>query len=279
MHPLITELGLDGEAKLLHERRGTTFFKVGGTALKITDGLMAGREGQVLAALGADHYLAHGDHGQGTWLAMRWIDGTSLWDALEPAHRSNGTPAVRRSILTAAAEAADALAALHAAGWTHGDLQPDHIVFEGSATRIIDLACAQGPVPVPFYVHRGGMTHTTAPEIATLILDTTDHITTTPEADVWSLAASLFWAWTRTPPTDYRDPKNRRPDLLADIAANRRHDLAAVRPWPFPAFEGALRAGLDPNPGQRSTAETMARRVRTALTDPAGSAPRPDFNP
>ncbi|MFI9366940.1 hypothetical protein ACIG5E_38800 [Kitasatospora sp. NPDC053057] len=192
MHPLITELGLDGDPKLLHERRGTTFFKVGDTALKITDGLMAGREGQVVAALGADHYLAHGDHEQGTWLAMRWIDGTSLWDALEPAHRGGGTPAARRLILTAAAEAAEALADLHAAGWTHGDLQPDHVVFEDGAVRIIDLACAQGPVPVPFYVHRGGLAHTTAPEIAALILHTTDHIATTHEADVWSLAASLF---------------------------------------------------------------------------------------
>ncbi|MER7703922.1 hypothetical protein ABTX81_13585 [Kitasatospora sp. NPDC097605] len=265
MHPLITKLGLDGDPKLLHERRGTTFFKVGDTSLKITSGIMAGREGEVLAALGADHYRAHGQYGDGTWLTMRWIDGTSLWDALEPAHRGNDTPATRRSILTAAAEAAEALADLHAAGWTHGDLQPDHIVFDGQAVRIIDLACAQGPVPVPFYAHRGGMTHTTAPEVATLILDTTDHITTTPEADVWSLAASLFWAWTRTPPTDYRDPQNHRPDLLADIAVGRRHDLAAVQPWPFPTFEDALRAGLAHESGQRPTAKALARLLRSVL--------------
>ncbi|MFF2146032.1 hypothetical protein [Kitasatospora sp. NPDC058190] len=97
MHPLITELDLDGDPKLLHERRGTTFIKVGDTALKITDGLMAGREGQVLSALGADHYLAHGRYGDGTWLTMRWIDGTSLWDVLEPAHRGDDTPTTRRS--------------------------------------------------------------------------------------------------------------------------------------------------------------------------------------
>ncbi|MFD8085213.1 lipopolysaccharide kinase InaA family protein [Kitasatospora sp. NPDC059722] len=269
MHPPITELGLDGDPKLLHERRGTIFFKVGDTALKITDGLMAGREGQVLEALGADHYRAHGQYGEGTWLAMRWIDGTSLWDALEPAHRSNDTPATRRSILTAAAQAAEVLADLHAAGWTHGDLQPDHIVFEVDAVRIIDLACAQGPVPMPFYVHRGGRAHTTAPETVALILDTTEHIATTTGADVWSLAASLFWAWTRTPPTDYRDPQARRPDLLADIAAGRSHDIAALRPWPFPAFENALLAGLAHDPGLRPSAHSLARSLRAALTEAA----------
>ncbi|MEV0535489.1 hypothetical protein [Kitasatospora sp. NPDC050463] len=269
MHPLITELGLDGDPKLLHERRGTTFFKIGDTALKITDGLMGGREGEVLAALGADHYRAHGQHGGGSWLAMRWIDGTSLWDALEPAHRGHDTPAGRRAILTAAAEAAEALAELHAAGWTHGDLQPDHVVFEDQAVRIIDLACAQGPVAVPFYVHRGGLAHTTAPETAALILDSTDHITTTPEADVWSLAASLFWSWTRLPPTDYRDPQARRPELLADTAAGRHRDLAAARPWPFPAFEQAIRTALAHDPRQRPSADTLARLLRAALADPA----------
>ncbi|MGW2376611.1 protein kinase domain-containing protein [Kitasatospora sp. NPDC001683] len=267
MHPLITELGLDGDPKLLHERRGTTFFKVGDTALKITDGLMAGREGEVLAVLRADHYIAHGTHGthgQGTWLTMRWIDGTSLWDTLEPAHRGDDTPAIRRSILTAAAEAAEALADLHAAGWTHGDLQPDHVVFEHDAVRIIDLACAQGPVALPFYVHRGGLAHTTAPEIATLILDTTDHITTTPEADVWSLAASLFWSWTRTPPTDYRDPDSGRSELLADIAACRPRELAAVRPWSFPHFEDAVLAGLTHDPERRPSAAVLAQSFRSA---------------
>ncbi|MEV7928546.1 hypothetical protein [Kitasatospora sp. NPDC088779] len=264
MHPLITELGLDGDPKLLHERRGTTFFKVGDTALKITDGLMAGREGEVLAALGADHYRAHGRCGDGTWLAMRWIDGTSLWDAMEPAHRGDDTPAARRSILTAAAEAAEALADLHTAGWTHGDLQPDHVVFEDDAVRIIDLACAQGPVPVPFYVHRGGMTHTTAPEVAALVIGSTEHIATTPEADVWSLVASLFWSWTRTPPTDYRDPDSSRAELLADIAAGHPRDLTASRPWPFPQFEDALLAGLAHDPGQRPAAEALAKNLRSA---------------
>ncbi|MFJ2579814.1 hypothetical protein [Kitasatospora aureofaciens] len=261
MHPLITELGLDGEPKLLHERRGTTFFKVGDTALKITDGLMAGREGDVLAALGADHYRAHGTHGQGTWLTMRWIDGTSLWDALEPARRGD-SPASRRAVLTLAADAADALAKLHAAGWTHGDLQPDHFVYEDHVMRIIDLACAQGPVPVPFYVHRGGMTHTTAPETAALVIGATEHIATTPEADVWSLAASLFWSWTRTPPTDYRDPDSSRAELLADIAAGSPRDIAAARPWPFPQFEGALLAGLAHDPERRPSAAALAQSLR-----------------
>ncbi|MFD9595600.1 phosphotransferase [Kitasatospora sp. NPDC059973] len=191
------------------------------------------------------------------------VRARGLWDALEAAHRSADTAAERRSILTTAAEAAEALAELHAAGWTHGDLQPDHVVFEDDAVRIIDLACAQGPVPMPFYVHRGGMTHTTAPEVAASVIGSTEHIATTPEADVWSLAASLFWSWTRTPPTDYRDPDSGRAELLADIATGRLRDLAAVRPWSFPPFEDAVLAGLAHDPARRPSAAVLARFLRS----------------
>lgn len=68
------------------------------------------------------------------------------------------------------AAAARELAGLHAAGWAHGDLQPDHVIYQGDQTHLIDLACAQGPADLPFYPHRGGLAHTTAPEIAEAVL-------------------------------------------------------------------------------------------------------------
>ncbi|MGW1989465.1 protein kinase domain-containing protein [Embleya sp. NPDC001921] len=265
MHPLITELGLDpAGAKLLHDRRGTTFFKVGDTALKITDGLMARREGEVLVALAADHYRAHGAYGEGSWLTMRWIDGISMWDALGPAAHGDDTDEARHLMLGFAADAANRLAELHAAGWAHGDLQPDHFVREGNRARIIDLACAQGPVPVPFYIHRGGLAHTTAPEIAALVIGSDEHIAVTPQADVWAFAASLIWSWTRTPPADYRSPEGGRAGFLADIAAGRLHDVAAIRPWAFPEFEGAVLAACATEPGERPSAAELSHALRSA---------------
>jgi hypothetical protein len=92
-------------------------------------------------------------------------------------------------MLALAVGAARELATLHAAGWSHGDLQPDHIIREGHTTQIIDLACVQGLADVPNYVHRGGLAHTTAPEIAEAILSSDDHVVVTPRADMWSLGA------------------------------------------------------------------------------------------
>jgi serine/threonine protein kinase len=255
---IITRLGLDDhDPKLLHDRRGTTFYKVGDTALKITSGLMAGREGEILSLLDAEFYRDHGWDETRSWLTLRWIDGTSLWDTFEPAYRGDDSATSRRRMLTLAADAATELAALHAAGWSHGDLQPDHIIREDGKTVIIDLACAQGPADVPFYPHRGGLAHTCAPEIAEAILTTDEHVSTTPEADVWSLGASLWWSWTRTTPITYDGPATKRAAQLASIAAIRR-TLATARPWPFPAFTDLVMACLAADPADRPTTRELA---------------------
>jgi serine/threonine protein kinase len=260
---IITHLGLaDHDPKLLHDRRGTTVYKIDGTVLKITSGLMAGREGAVLRLLGTGFYRDHGWEGTpGTddgrsWLTLRWIDGTTLWDALEPAHRGDDSPTSREQMLTLAGAAARRLADLHAAGWSHGDLQPDHVLYEGTVTHLIDLACAQGPADVPYYPHRGGLAHTTAPEVAEAILACDDHVAITPEADVWALGASLWWSWTRTTAITYDDPAPKRAAQMAAIAAVRRTPTSA-RPWTFPAFTDAVMACLSAEPADRPTAKEL----------------------
>jgi serine/threonine protein kinase len=235
---------------------------------------MAGREGEILRLLGTEFYRDHGwedddqtddrtDEGR-SWLMLRWIDGVTLWDALEPAHRGDDSLASRERMLAMSADAAIQLTELHAAGWAHGDLQPDHVLFEADVTHLIDLACGQGPAEasaaVPFYVHRGGLAHTTAPEIAEAILVSEEHVVATQQADLWSLGASLWWSWTRTPPISYSDPAAKRAGQLADIAALRRTPLAA-RPWPFPAFEEIVMACLAAEPGDRPTAKQLAAEL------------------
>jgi serine/threonine protein kinase len=252
----------EDEVKLLHDRRGTTFYRIDNTALKVTTGLMAAREGKIMRVLGTEFYRDHGWDEERSWLTLRWIDGTSLWDALEPAYRGDDSPASKQRMLALAAGAAHELAKLHAAGWAHGDLQPDHVILEDQLIQIIDLACAQGPADVPFYVHRGGLAHTTAPEVADLILSSEEHITLTPQADIWSLGASLWWAWTRTTPITYTDPAAGRSAQLKDIAAVRRPDPSAVRPWRFDEFEEVALACLATDPSHRPTAEQLATALR-----------------
>ncbi len=263
MDRIIARLGLaDHKLTVLHDRRGTTVYKIDNIALKITSGLMAAREGEILQLLGTEFYRDHGWDEQRSWLTLRWIEGTSLWTELERARRGDDSATMKERMLALTAGAAQELAKLHTAGWAHGDLQPDHVILEGESTQIIDLACAQGPADVPFYVHRGGLAHTTAPEVADLILSSEEHITLTPQADIWSLGASLWWAWTRTTPITYTDPAAGRMAQLKEIAAAGRLDPRTARPWPFTEFDETVMACLATDPRERPTAEHVAIAFR-----------------
>ncbi|MGW5695210.1 protein kinase domain-containing protein [Streptomyces asiaticus] len=215
-----------------------------------------------LAAIPSGYLVGAGHWEAGRWLAVTWAPGTPMWNALAPA-RHHGSPHTRRLLTVCARSMASAGAALHAAGWAHADIQPTNtLVTEDGTATLIDYALACGPVTpgrpdlethrVPY---RGALTHTTAPEIAQAVLDTSEseHIPVAAASDVWALGASLFWCWTGLRPVPYREPNGPRQERLRDIAAGITHDLALVRPWPFPAFEEALMACLHPDPHKRPT--------------------------
>ncbi|MFJ9684023.1 hypothetical protein ACIRP2_39450 [Streptomyces sp. NPDC101194] len=67
------------------------------------------------------------------------------------------------------------LALMHAAGWSHADVQPTNtLVTHDGHAAVIDYALACGPGDGRRVPYRGALTHTTAPEVATQILDTPD---------------------------------------------------------------------------------------------------------
>lgn len=103
------------------------------------------------------------------------------------------------------------------------------------------------------------------PETAAHLLATPDEqsIAIDEPAEVYALAAVLHLAWTGLPPTTYTHDHAPWPDKLKDIALGRHHDLAAIRPWPWPAFENVLRHALRREPEDRVPSMT---RFRDALS-------------
>ncbi|WP_229881620.1 protein kinase domain-containing protein [Streptomyces alanosinicus] len=197
----------------------------------------------------------------GRWLALRHIDGFSLWGACTPSREREGNTLPNRTLLLSIARSwATRLAGLHQAGWAHADVQPTNVLVTHSKTvEVIDYALCCGPDDDNRLPYRGALTHTTAPEIAALVLDTPDdvHVPAGPAADMWSLGASLFWCWTGHRPGVYAKTDERRKKLRA-LAARHLRDLASVRPWPFPDLEEMITACMAPDPEDRPTAEEMA---------------------
>ncbi len=280
-----------GGVELVADRRGSRVYRLqfptGDVAFKLashnTDGQgvreaehLARREAAVLTHLHdftPGYLIDSGDlDGGGSWLALRWLDGITVHRHFTPARHGDDSPARRDSILHAAVDIADRLAQFHALGWLHADLQPAHILLGPTTVHLIDFALAQGPHSLqPDVTYRGGMVHFTTPETAAHILATSDDqpITIDERAEVYALAAVLHLAWTGLPPTAYTHDQAPWRDKLKDVAQGRQHDPAAIRPWPWPAFENALRHALTPEPKDRIPSMT---RFRDALSSPNTSS-------
>lgn len=277
-----------GSIELVADRRGSRVYRLqfstSDVALKLAsrntddNGVreaehLARREAAVLDRLhdfAPGYLIDSGDlNGNGSWLALRWLGGSTVHRLFKPARHGDDSSARRESILQTAIDVADRLAQLHALGWLHADLQPAHILIAPTTVHLIDFALAQGPYPLPSEVtYRGGMVHFTAPETAAQILATPDDqsIAIEETAEVYALAAVLYLAWTGLPPTAYTHDQAPWRDKLKDIAHGRQRDPVTIRPWPWPAFENALRQALTPEPEDRIPSMTRFRDVLLSLS-------------
>lgn len=268
---------------LLSDRRGSRAWKAMGSrgtaALKANNPEAAsGRDKAAEMAQEDRHLLALADAGAlapayrvdagawegGRWLAVRWIEGTPLWNSMALARGPDGDRAlVRPWLLGIVRTWAGQLERLHTAGWAHADVQPTNalVTADGHAS-IFDFALSCGPETTARLPYRGALTHTTAPEVADALLTTTDdtHIQARPPADIWGLGASLFWCWTGHRPVPYADDTPRT-DKLRAIAAGKRLPLDDARPWSFPAFEEIITACMAPGADERPTAADLLTLV------------------
>ncbi|MDT0305776.1 protein kinase [Streptomyces sp. DSM 44917] len=241
-------------ARLVMNRRGSTVWKVTGEhgrhAVKLGypaavthqyTALAPAREAAILRLLGREGVHA-GEWERGTWSVQPWYEGESLWERWEP-HRS-GT--ARCDLDVDALRSAQALAALHAAGWVHGDVQPHHFLFGPDGVRLIDLGLARGgEVPAAYdFPHRGCLVHYESPEISRGVLETGTALPT-PASDVFGLGASLFMSATGLRAIDF-PPEAERPEQRRVIARGRHRDVDV--PGRLGPLVGAM---LSPDPADR----------------------------
>ena len=118
------------------------------------------------------------------WLATTFIDGPSL-DAWVTEHG----PLEPAAVLTLAAGLAEALASIHQAGLVHRDLKPGNVLLDDTGPHIIDFGVALLGDATRLTVSLVGTPAYMAPER----LRGEDG---TPEADVFSLGATLAYAAT-----------------------------------------------------------------------------------
>jgi len=158
------------------------------------DAERAGREARLAARLNHRH-VVHVfdlvDEDEGQWLVMEYVEGGTLSGMIAA---EGALSPDRASALVG--QAADALAAAHAAGIVHRDVKPSNIlVDDADEVKLSDFGIARAEADASL-TQTGLVTGSPAylsPEVAS------GHMATTA-SDVWSLGATLFHALSGHPP-------------------------------------------------------------------------------
>ncbi|MFF4504823.1 hypothetical protein [Streptomyces sp. NPDC001401] len=205
-------------------------------------------------------------HGRGegsAWLATPWLRGKSLWEAFYPVRERTG---VHVEALAAAVEACMAVAAVHQAQWVHGDLQPHHVILMPGGARLIDWSWGWSPesdLPAS-NAYNGCFVHLASYELIARAQSGQRPVLTSQPDEIWTLAASIWWAATNQWPRDYRslgiDPTAFTLIELRKVILRNRAPLGHIDHWP--QLEQVLRAVLESPAEARPDALALAQYLR-----------------
>jgi serine/threonine protein kinase len=238
------------------------------------DLLRAEREARLAARLNHPHVVAVFDlvdEDDAQWLVMEYVEGSTLAELV----RSSGALPVDQAAQLVV-QAAEALAAAHAAGIVHRDVKPSNILVtpEGQV-KLSDFGIARAEADASL-TQTGLVTGSPAyisPEVAS-------GRQATDLSDVWSLGATLFHALAGHPPYDIGDNVigglyrivHEEPPRLSDAGwltplLESSMTVAPEGRWSMQQVVDFLRAG------PTATAPRPVGRRRRAL---ATDAPPPD---
>ena len=228
-----------------------------------TDDDRAGREARVAARLNHPNVVALYELGfddDSVYLVSELVDGRTLADLIAEDALSD------RDIARIGAALCDGLAHAHERGVVHRDVKPQNVMVVAEPARgsgfakLTDFGVAHlaGDEPLTRTGDVVGTLAYMAPEQA-------EGLRVTWEADIYSLALSLYEAWTGVNPVRRRGPAATARQLGKPITS-----LGRMRRELPPELVTAIDQSLDPHPERRPGPEELAavlRQVARELSD------------
>ena len=234
----------EGATGVVYRAEGDVAVKV----LRNTDPVVAKRfvrEARLAATIESRHLVRILDVGDG-FFVMPYYPRGSLAEAL---------PLAIDQLVRVAAEIAQALDALHAAGIVHRDVKPSNVLLGGDGAVLADFGLARG-VDSTQLTHDGqllGTAHYLAPELI-------EGAAATPASDVYAFACLVYEAATGAPPFAGRNEAEIGYAHLVEDPP--RPDLPGELP-------DAILLGLAKDPRDRPTSATALHRMLRAASKPS----------
>ncbi len=150
-------------------------------------------------------YVDSGDDQGFSWLLLTWVAGQSVYRYVNGL-RDRPEPDTKPKRLELFAAMFAKVAELHAAGYLHGDLQPDHFRVADNTVQLLDFALTHRTDED--FDYRGALVHFSAPEVCAQQLAGSSAGHCSPvrydeRAELYSLAAVVFFLYTGQLSVDY----------------------------------------------------------------------------
>ncbi|MFB6533082.1 hypothetical protein ACFCY8_13250 [Streptomyces noursei] len=206
------------------------------------------------------------------WQITPWA-GLTTWEALRPLRE--GAEEGREQALAAAVATCRAVGHLHAAGWTHGNLAPHHVVHptDRGPARLLSCTWATRADKPTSAGYDGGLVHLLSPELAAeMERSRGSAVLVDRSSEVYTLAAGLWWAATGSWPLAYHayrkagfDPNTQSRSRLQRAIASGDIPITAPASYSCPEVLAPLAAAMSFVPNRRPTAHQLADWLNNSI--------------
>ena len=208
--------------------------------------------GATINATGLVKHYASGEDDEGPWVLMELIPGRNIAEVLAQEH-ALAEPLVR----SIGRQLASALAALHEAGISHGDLKPENARLDQEGRSVL--------VDLGFAGSDGAWDEATRGTPLYLAPEQTRGATLSPAADVFSLGVVLYELVTGTHPFVASQSKDTA-EVFRAIAAGGAPPPSLRAPTVSTFLDHLLLETLSADPSERPSAQELSERLSEGET-------------